>query len=564
MDSAIEEIKSRIDIVDLLSDYISLKKTGQNYKGLCPFHSEKTPSFMVSPSKQIFYCFGCNKGGDIFTFLMLYEKMSFSEALSFLAEKANVPLHRLNDVHARGAKEVLFSIYKESNLFFAESLKRSKDALNYLKERKISHESIELFSIGYSGKERDSLLNHLNKKGFSPDDIKRSGLVISGKSGVYDFFRDRLIFPIFDLQNRVVAFGGRIMTGQKNLPKYINSPDTLIFKKGELNYGLNIAKNYIVEKGYTIVVEGYLDVIMCHQYGIKNVVAPLGTALTADQLKRIKKLSNNILLLFDGDNAGISAAKRAIHLCYPESLTTKILILPTGEDPDSFLRKYGEREFKKLLGKAILPMEFLLKISGNKRREAIREVIRLIATCPDPLQKEEEIKELAERTKISELSIREEIKNLYKNYKVDTEIKEKEAELKDKDEFMLLSIAITFPEKAKYLLNRLDLSLINNSLIKNIFEHIKAVSEGEGSFSFDKLFIRCSDEEKKILTRLSLSPGIDSENIDKIIMDCLKTIALKNLEMKIKHAIDAEDTKLLNYLFSEKRKIMEECLGRIS
>lgn len=558
MDSTIEEIKSRIDIVDFLSDYVSLKKAGQNYKGLCPFHSEKTPSFMVSPSKQIFHCFGCNKGGDIFTFLMMYEKMTFSEAVSFLAEKANVTVRGVKDTNAKSTKEVLFSIYKEASLFFSGNLKKFKDAMNYLKERKINSDSIDMFSIGYSNKEKDSLFNHLKKRGYPLDDIKRSGLVIFGKSGVYDFFRDRLIFPIFDLQNRVVAFGGRIISEQKNAPKYINSPDTMIFKKGELNYGLNIAKNFISEKGYAIIVEGYLDVITCHQYGVKNAVAPLGTALTLDQLKRIKKFSNNILLLFDGDSAGISAAKRALKLCYAESLTTKLLLLPAGEDPDSFLRRHGEKEFKKLLGRSISPIEFLLSLSGNRKRDSVREAISLIATCPDPIQKEEELKELAERTKISELTIREEIKNIHKNYKKDQRVKDKENELKDKDELVLLNIAISFPEKAKYILSCIDLGSINNPLIKNIFEQFKTLGLEEGVPSFEKLFLRCSDEEKKILTKLSLSPDIDSENIDKIIKDCLKTINLKKLQMQIKYAIETEDAKLLNHLFSEKRRIMEE------
>lgn len=561
MDQAIEEIKSRIDIVDFLSDYVSLKKAGQNYKGLCPFHSEKTPSFMVSPSKQIFHCFGCNKGGDIFTFIMMYENMTFQEAINYLAEKANIPLNKFKK-YDKGSKDILFSIYKETALFFKENLKASRNVLNYLKERNINNESIDIFSIGYSPKEKDSLFIFLKKKGFSFEDIKNSGLVSLVKSDVYDFFRDRLIFPIFDFQGRVVAFGGRTISGQKNIPKYINSQESPIFKKGELSYGLNLAKNSIIEKGYSIIVEGYLDVIMCHQYGIKNVIAPLGIALTSSQLRKIKRFSNNILLLFDGDSAGISAAKRALQLCYPESLTTKILLLPIGEDPDSFLRKYGEKEFKRLLGKAITPMEFLLSLSGNRKREAVREAIRLIATCPDPLQKEEELKELAERTKISELTIREEIKNIYKNYKNDIGIKEREDELKDKDELMLLSIAILVPKKAKDILNFLDLGSINNPLIKKIFEKIKTLGLEVELLSFDKLFLMCEDEEKKFLTKLSLSSDIDSENIDKIIRDCLKTINLKNLDAKIKHAIEAEDTRLLNHLFSEKRRIMEEYVER--
>ncbi len=570
MDQIIEDIKSRIDIIDLISEYIDLKKAGQNYKGLCPFHSEKTPSFIVSPSKQIFHCFGCNKGGDIFTFTMLHENMTFQEALSYLAHKANINLQESKRSAIKsGLKDLLFSIYKESALFFANNLKKNPQAMNYLKERKVSMESIERFSIGYSKKDKDSLLNYLKMKGFSLEDIKRSGLVSFKKSDTgedgYDFFRDRLMFPIFDLQGRVVAFGGRSLSNLKDIPKYINSPESLIFKKGDLCYGLNFAKNSILEKGYSILVEGYMDVIMSHQQGITNAIAPLGTALTIGQLRRIKKFSNNILLLFDGDNAGILAAKRSIQICYSESCIAKILILPSGEDPDSFLKKRGVLEFKKLLSTAMTPVEFLLKIAGNRKLEAIRDSIRLIISCPDILQREENIKELAERAKINEITIRDEIKNtnpLNKKFFSTVDRHEPRNSFNNKEELLLLSIAILMPDKITYIIENLNLELIDNLIIKNLFQHINILKDNEKEVSLDELFLRCNEEEKGLLTMISLNPEIDKENVDKIIDDCLKTINLKDINRKIKDAIKNEDIELLNQLFSEKKRIREELFER--
>lgn len=569
MDQIIEDIKSRIDIVDLISEHVDLKRAGQNYKGLCPFHSEKTPSFIVSPSKQIFHCFGCNKGGDIFTFTMLYENMSFQEALSYLAHKANINLQESKGSAIKNRlKDSLFSIYKESALFFANNLKKNPQAMNYLKERKVSMESIERFSIGYSKKDKDSLLNYLKMKGFSLEDIKRSGLVNFKKSDKgedgYDFFRDRLMFPIFDMQGRVVAFGGRTLSNLKNIPKYINSPESPIFKKGELCYGLNFAKNSILEEGYSIVVEGYMDVIMCHQEGITNAIAPLGTALTIGQLRKIKKFSNNILLLFDGDNAGILAAKRSIQICYSESCIAKILILSSGEDPDSFLKKHGVLEFKKLLSTAITPVEFLLKISGNRKLEAIRDIIKLIVACPDVLKREEDIKELAEKSKINEMTIREEIKNTYSLGKKFFRVNDKNTQksVSNKEELLLLSIAVLVPDKVTYILKKLKLELIDDVMIKNLLEHIKRLKDDGKEISLDELFLRCNEEEKRLLTMLSLNPEIDKENVDKIINDCLKRINLKELDKRIKDAIKREDVDLLNLLLSEKKRIKEELFER--
>jgi DNA primase len=565
MNSIVEDIKSRLDIIDLISEHVDLKRAGQNYKGLCPFHSEKTPSFMVNPSKQIFHCFGCHKGGDIFAFVMNYENMTFQEALSYLAQKAGINLeNRSQKSEVRsGIKEGLFAIYKEALIFFRNNFKISKQALSYLKERGLNSETIEKFSLGYSKNAEydgnDAFFNHLKAKGFAMEHIKASGLVNFGEHGIYDFFRDRLMFPIFDHQGRTIAFGGRIMSGVKNMPKYINSPDSIIFKKGDFSYGLNFAKNNIIQKGYSIIVEGYMDAIMCHQYGFSNAIAPLGTALTPGQLKRLKRFSNKVLLVFDGDSAGIAATKRSIELCYAEGMIAKILLLPQGEDPDTFLRRHGEENFKKYMSKAISPVEFLLKVSGRSKLDAVRYMLQIMSSCPDSLQRDETIRELSDRSKINELTLREELKAAGQK-RQKTEVRSQKSDILNpcinREEQMLLTIALSFPDRAALIANNIDPMIIEDPGIRGIFEKIKK------GLSMGKLLSVCDEEEQRLITMLSINTEIDEEyveaNVEEIIEGCLKAIAMKRLERQIKSAGEAGDVKLLNSLLFEKKKLSQK------
>lgn len=565
MNSIIEDIKARIDILDLIAEYVELKRAGQNYKGLCPFHSEKTPSFMVNPSKQIFHCFGCHKGGDIFTFMMDYENMTFQEALSYLSQKAGIKLTTsAQQSVSKGLKENLFAIQKEALIFFQNNLKISKQAISYLKERRLNSDVIESFCIGYSRGEKDALFNHLKAKGFDTEHIKASGLVNFTEHGIYDFFRDRLMFPIFDLQGRTIAFGGRIMSGAKDMPKYINSPDSIIFKKRETSYALNLAKNSITQKRYCIIVEGYMDAIMCHQYGFTNAIAPLGTALTPGQLKRLKRFSNKVLLVFDGDSAGISATKRAIDLCYAEGMIAKILLLPQGEDPDTFLRRHGEENFKKYMGKAISPVEFLLKVSGRSKLDAVRYILQVISSCPDSLLKDETIRELSDTSKINELTLREELKSAKKSQASRVNSQDLSRSQKtdilspciNREEQMLLTIALSFPDRAPLIANNIDPMIIEDPVIRGTFEKIKK------GLSMEKLLSVYDEEEQRLITMLSINSEIDKEyveaNVEGIIEGCLKAIALRRLERQIKSAGEAGDVKLLNSLLLEKKKLSQK------
>ncbi|MDI6802005.1 MAG: DNA primase [Thermodesulfovibrionales bacterium] len=570
MNSIIEEIKSRLDIVDLVSETIALKKAGQNYKGLCPFHSEKTPSFTVNPSKQIFHCFGCNKGGDMFTFIMDHENMTFQEAVSYLANKAGISIEgRISHGIGKGLKESLFNIYKETLYFFQSNLKNSK-ALTYLKNRGLADDTIEKFSLGYSKKEKNALFAYLKGHGFSDEHLKTSRLFnFSAADGAaYDFFRDRLMFPIFDLQGRVIAFGGRALTATANIPKYINSPESAIFKKGDSIYGINMAKNYITQKGYSIIVEGYLDVIMCHQYGFHNTVAPLGTALTAGQLRKLKRFSDKVLLIFDGDTAGISATKRSVELCYAEGMPAKIVLLPSGDDPDTLLRKHGAEHLKQYIGRAITPLEFILKAMSRSKLDAVRYSLQLISSCHDSLQRDDALRELSDRSKINELTLREELKAI-SNRKTEVLMRDSRnhrpnnidtlVQSGNKEEKILLNIALSSLEKAALIVRLLDPEAIENNIIRGIFEKIKTyIADGHEHLTAEDLLSGCDNEEQKIITMLSINTEIDKEYIDKNIEDCLKKITLKNLEKRLKEAERNGDAKLLHSLLTERKRISQK------
>ncbi len=576
-DHLIEEIKSRIDIVDLIAEHVSLKQAGQNYKGLCPFHSEKTPSFTVSPSKQIFHCFGCHKGGDIFSFVTNYENMTFNEAVSYLAGKAGVKTDdfRTASPVSKSLKESLLAINKEASVFFKNNLSSVRHALSYLKDRGIKSDTIERFSIGFSRNDKDSLFNHLKALGFKLEHIKASGLVYFGEGfsssptgkGEFDFFRNRLMFPIFNIQENVIAFGGRILAASKNAPKYINSPDSIIFKKGESSYGLNIAKNHITDKGYSIIVEGYLDAIMCHQCGFSNTIAPLGTALTAGQLKKIKRFSNKVLLIFDGDPAGISATRRSLELIYSNGMLAKVILLPAGEDPDTFLRKHGEEYFRKYISKAVSPVEFLLNSSGKSKLEAVRYILQLLSSCPDLLQRDEEIRELSFKAGINELTLREELKKqetIGRHQMTGKANAGKSDVLKNisgdalnarKEEQMLLQIAVSGRENAYTISKHLDINAIDNYTIKSIFSKISNILESGGELSMNILLNICDAKEQNLLSEISFYPEMDTEGIDKTIEDCLKTMHLKSLEKRIDLAGRANDVELLHSLLSEKKSL---------
>lgn len=357
----IEKVRESNDIVDVISEYVSLKKRGKNYVGLCPFHNEKTPSFSVQQNKQMYYCFGCGEGGNIITFLMKHKNLSFIDAVKTLAERANIIIPDKDntiDYEKISLKEKLYTINREAARYFYINLQRNHDALNYFKKRGIDLSIIKKFGLGYAIDSYDGLLKYLTVKGYNLQVMEEAGLVIKNdKLKVYDRFRNRVMFPVFDIKGRVIGFGGRVLDNSK--PKYLNSPDTLLFNKGDNLYGLNlVAKNNSKE---IIIVEGYMDAIALHQYGIINAVASLGTALTLNQAKLLKRYSDEIIICYDSDAAGQAATLRGLDILAGAGCRVRVLSIPKGKDPDEFIRTEGRDAFIDSMKSAIPLVEYKIK-----------------------------------------------------------------------------------------------------------------------------------------------------------------------------------------------------------
>ena len=550
-DRILDDIKSRIDIVELVSDYIELKKAGQNYRANCPFHAEKTPSFMVSQSKQIFHCFGCGAGGDIFGFVMKYENLNFQEALKMLAKKAGVQLsgYRFEDGLAE-RKERLYVIQKEALNTFTGNLKKSKTAIAYLDKRGVSQEMVEAFSIGYADRGRKVLYDLLRAKGFDDLLIAQSGLIFTGESGLHDVFRNRIMFPIFNIQGDAVAFGGRVI--DDSMPKYLNSPETLLFKKSETLYGLNAAKDEIRKKGYVMITEGYLDVIMCRQNGFLNVVAPLGTALTTGHLQKLGRFTKKVLLVFDSDAAGIAAAKRSLSILYEHGFRSKVLLLPEGDDPDSFLRENGSRAFQIKLSKSESMVDFILRLKGDKP-DNVRTAIGIIDNAKDLILREELFKELSEKSGIREAVLRGETKRYEQRAGIGrAPSAAKTAGFLYDEEVLLLSAIVAFPDRAPYIFDNLNIERVCSPAVRQIFQEIKPSAE---RLNMNTMLGILNDEGKAVITRLSLNPGFDIEHVDNNIRDCLRKMAHCEIEERIRDAKTAGDLRLLSSLLAEKQKI---------
>lgn len=363
----IEEVRSRNDIVDVISGYVKLKKSGSNYFGLCPFHNEKSGSFSVSPSKQMYYCFGCGAGGNVITFIMEYENYTFMEAVRMLAERAGIELPQMEETpeerKSRDIRSQLLEINKLAAVYYFHQLRgqNGSTAMNYLKKRELGDETIQRFGLGYSSMYSDDLYRYIKSKGYKDDILKESGLFTYGDGKVTDKFWNRVMFPIMDMNNRVIGFGGRVMGDGK--PKYLNSPETKLFDKSRNLYGINIARTS--RKPNIIICEGYMDVISLHQAGFNQAVASLGTALTSGQASLMKRYTDQVLITYDSDGAGVKAALRAIPILKEAGLTTKVINMKPYKDPDEFIKGLGAEAFQERIDKA--QNSFMYEISAMEQ-----------------------------------------------------------------------------------------------------------------------------------------------------------------------------------------------------
>lgn len=498
-DELIDEIKSKNDIVDVISQYVVLKRSGRNFFGLCPFHKEKSPSFSVSPDKQIFHCFGCGVGGNVFHFLSKIENLNFKETIEVLAEKSGIELPTLEndgDNKTLQLKSKVYEINKIAAEFYHQNLYKpsAKVAQDYIKKRKLDNNTLKNFLIGYSGNYNELYLM-LKSKGFTEEEILESSLVNKNPDGKFiDRFRKRLMFPIQDVRNRVIAFGGRVLDDSK--PKYINSPENIVYSKGKHLYALNVAKKNPTTK--IIIVEGYMDTISLHQRGISNVVASLGTAMTEAQGRLLRKSSEQVIIGYDSDGAGQAATMRGLEILQSLGCDLRILQLEGAKDPDEYIIKYGPERFQKEVDKSISLVEYKIKVlkdtlnieHPNDKIKFLKEIAKVILKINNDIEREVYISKIASEYKISKEAIYAEINKIEFSKNVGKKVLEKskpnlvskqenlDNEQVDKREKLMIYLLVNYPEQSyKPLKENISINDLKNEkhqyIIKKLYEEIE-------------------------------------------------------------------------------------------
>ncbi|GJQ62888.1 MAG: DNA primase [Melioribacteraceae bacterium] len=441
----IEEVRSSADIVDLISGFIQLKRRGKNFIGLCPFHQEKTPSFTVSPDKQIYHCFGCHAGGNVFRFLMDYKNISFIESVQEIAGSLGIELEAETGHYDKkqSALEILYETNVAAAKYFVNNLVNStegKTALSYLKKRKLENKILTTFGVGYALPGWDNFVRFAAENKIDLEKAEELGLIDrKNNNDFYDKFRGRIIFPILSTNGRVIAFGGRIIEKNDNVAKYLNSPESQIYSKRRVLYGLYHSKEEIRKLDQAILVEGYMDVIALYKHGVKNIVASSGTALTDEQVQLLSRFTRNVIVLFDADAAGQKAATRSIETFLKQDFSIKVLTLPDGEDPDSYINNYGKEKFREEVGKSGNFLEYqvnLYKKSGDledpdKQVTAIREIVRLLALINDELKRNMYLKSISEKFKLREKLLENELLKLLSSSRENKSFRPEQKQVKE-------------------------------------------------------------------------------------------------------------------------------------
>ncbi len=545
--ASIEQIQSRLDIVEVISGYIPLKKAGVNFKALCPFHPEKTPSFVVNPNKQIYHCFGCGAGGDAISFVMAHEKMDFVEALKILADKTGVklPLFKGADYAKRSSIAPLLYRVNEMAVSYYNAILIGSDsaraAREYLRSRGISAQTVSAFKLGFAQDLWDGLLKYAQKNKINADALLKAGLIIPGKEGTYyDRFRNRIIFPICDAGSKVVGFGARVL--DDSLPKYINSPETDIYIKGRHLYGLNVAASEIRRQNEIIIVEGYLDSIIPFQYGIGNIVATLGTALTGEQITLIKRYTSNAVIIFDSDEAGEAASLRSLDLLIAEGLNVKIASLPKGLDPDTYVRKNQAESFKGLVKSAKglfdYKMDILLSRHGKNTTEAkaavISEMLPTIKRMGNAVLKSDYIKKLSHILAIDEKAILTELDKVRLDYARPvpaTAFKPKQQSGRAAEK-VIVALMMEDAETAHRIKNEFTIEDFKDPRIRKITECLFAIMEENKQPTPARIMHHISDEEQTQFVCALLSEAENIVDKEKTLQDCIKWIKVDNLRVK--------------------------------
>jgi DNA primase len=575
----VSEIRDRSSILEVVSDYVTLKKTGRNHRGLCPFHSEKTPSFMVNEEKQIFHCFGCGEGGDVFAFLMKAGHYSFPQAVEELAKRYGVrlPARELSASQKKqmDKRESLFEINRIASEYFRDLLTRRREGeegRRYLSQRGISQEVVAEHGLGYSTDRWDGLVEHLREEKASLDLARELGLIFPKKrEGWYDAFRSRILFPIFDLHQRIVGFGGRII--KEGEPKYLNSPESSIYHKGEVLYGLQVAKRYATDKDCIIVVEGYFDLLTLHQYGWRHSVATLGTALTPQHIRTLKRYTKNLITLFDADQAGVQATLRSLPLFLEEEVAGKTVILPNGEDPDGFLRKGNLEDFTKRVEQAVPLIDFFfqrlmrtydVKSVDGKVRIA-KEGLALLGKIPDRIRRDFYTKALAERLDVKESFLYEMLPSSPKGRPKEGE-DSKESSLErtfPKSEEMVVRLMVHHPEVIPTISQEGVLKEFESPILQKIAKVLEDLYQRKGRLDLPEALASFEETLKGRLCEFAFQEsGLEGGDRGRILQDCMQKIRGKRLKKekgellrRIKEAEKQQEERSLVPLLKEHQEL---------
>ena len=554
----IDQIRDRADIVDIISEDIILKKKGVNFFGVCPFHDEKTPSFSVSPSKQIYHCFGCGNGGNVFTFLMEFQKITFYEAVRTLAERYNIIIEEIKKNENSGKYSFIYELHEKAMVLYQKNLFSSKGelALKYLYDRNLREEIIKEYRIGFAINSWDNLYNKA-KKINNNSDLMKSGLFVRSAKGVFDRFRSRIMFPIFHQSGKVIAFGGRsFKTG--DVAKYLNSPETDSYQKSNILYGLHITKQEIRKKGYAILVEGYMDFLQLYQAGIKNIVAISGTSLTDNHANLLSRITNKIILLYDGDSAGGNAACRAGFVIFKSGMEAYVVRPPNNLDPDDWIIKHGKGEIQKHIDMPIDFLEYHIsfnnanKLKGVEKRDYLHDLLFNINVIKDIIIKNEFIKKISENFKIGEielLKILNDKKSYLSNNKTTFIPEEKSFTSKvDIAELELLKICIHLSKNELIVFKKkVNLELFSHPMVLKIMS--KILSDEVSDFS-NLLDLFPDKKVHEFLAKL-LIEEIDTELSEQIVIDCIRTLKLVPIKKEIRKLREAIKEKENNGQNSE-------------
>jgi DNA primase len=574
-----EEIRNRLDIVDVVGRYVRLKPAGQNHKGPCPFHKEKTPSFTVNSAKGMFHCFGCGKGGDVFSFLMEIEGQSFPEVLRACAEETGIKLEttgikpKATTSAITLTKTQLLSIHAEAARFFCTQLRQNPEAINYLKSRGLTGQTAKDFLIGYAPAGWDSLTTHLQSKNISLEALKECGLAVTRPDGAsaYDRFRDRIIFPVCDMSGKPIAFGGRALTAENN-PKYLNSPETPLYQKSRTLYGLSHAREAMKEKDTALCVEGYMDYLALYQAGIRYCIASCGTALTPDHGKLLRRFVHKVVLVFDGDEAGQNAAERGCITLVPFEMDVRVLILPEGEDPDTCVAKEGSAAMEERIANAIPALDFLMQ-RGLKRRDVttaqgksalVDDLVPFLSGIKNTIVYSEYLRSVAGRLGLKESVVAQVVRE--KTVNIQDDSGRLTARQSTRYAFLhtlegnLLSLLVKYPAFIESTIEELDPEIFADSFSKNIYSCI-IESFGRGP-TLETLLDTTEDPAVRDVLSAMAVGDMPVDNPEQEIAHAISRLRIKSVREAMRHLSaqmrNERDIRKRELLIAEHRRLAVE------